>query len=522
MTSPLAEKFLSLGLALHREAKFDDALEYYRQALNADPKDERVRLAMAECYRESHHLPEALDVLDGLSSPMASNVKGMVLADMGRLTEALPLLSKAIQGMPGSPDPLVNLAGLVAKMSRAEEAMNYFLAALKLDPLHVGALSGLGLLERELRHYDNAEACLKKALEREPQRAELWNNLGLIQDEMGKRPEAQAAYRRCLDLLPGHAQAQCNLGMSLLALGKLKEGFAAYEARWRLASMPPRAFPQPQWRGEDLTGKTILLHAEQCLGDTLHFCRYAKLVKALGAAKVIFETQPALKSLLSGLEGVDVLVARDKEPLPAFDLHCPLLSLPTAMGADWSNLPTKTPYLSADAERVSEKRQWLNAQPGRKIGVAWRGNAKFRGEDWRSPGLELIVAALKASPNIRAVCLQAGGRAEFLSAFGQQALDIGHEIDQDAPAFAETAALMEGLDLIISSDTSVPHLAGALDRPTWILLPEPAEWRWLENRDDSPWYPSARLFRQTSRDDWGSALAKLQNALAEWETPTCA
>jgi hypothetical protein len=221
-----------------------------------------------------------------------------------------------------------------------------------------------------------------------------------------------------------------------------------------------------------------------------------------------------LKALLGSLDGVDLLIAEGCQPLFDFDLHCPLLSLPTVFKTSLLSIPADIPYLKAD------KSPWLSEAPGPKIGLAWHGNAKFRGEDWRSPGIGLFAEVLKSRPDVKAVCLQAGGRAEFLAALGEQALDLGHEVDTDTPPFLETASLMAGLDLVISSDTSVPHLAGALGVPTWMALPEPAEWRWLEGRDDSPWYPGMRLFRQDGRDDWASVAAKLIQALQGWR-PSC-
>ncbi|MBF0166556.1 MAG: tetratricopeptide repeat protein [Alphaproteobacteria bacterium] len=516
MRSPVAEKFLSLGVALHRERRFAEAEAYYRQALELDETDADIRLHLAESLREQDQFEEALHILGDAGTSSALNARGLALADLGRLAEALPLLSQAVKLAPSDPDPLVNLAHLVARMSRAEEAMGYFIAALKLAPLHVGALTGLGLLERDLRHFDNAAECLRRTLKQEPQRAPLWNNLALVLDEMGERVEAEAAYRKCLSLDPNAASARCNLGMTLLAQGNLEEGFKAYEARWQRSDMPPRSFAQPQWQGEPLAGKTILLHAEQCLGDSLHFCRYAPLVKSLGAERVLLEVQPPLADLMRSLKGVDLVLRQNQAPLPDFDCHCPLLSLPTLFATSLDTIPASIPYLSPDPILARDKRDWLRRQSGLKIGLAWQGNAKFRGEDWRSPGLALLARALRVVPKARLVCLQSGGRSEFLKTLGEQALDLGHEVDSQTAPFAETAALMAGLDLVISSDTSVPHLAGALGVPTWMALPMPAEWRWLEGRTDSPWYPSLRLFRQHKRDDWVSVERDLANALQEW------
>ncbi|CAA6603249.1 hypothetical protein MTBLM1_10269 [Rhodospirillaceae bacterium LM-1] len=521
MRSPLAEKYLSLGMAVHRERQSAAAEDFYRLALNEAPDDAEILVLLAEALREQDKASDALIALGKLATPSALNSRGMCLADLGRMNEALPVLAQAVSLAPSDPDPLVNLANLVARMSRVEEAMGYYLAALKLAPLHVGALSGLSLLERDLRHFGNALECARRAIGQEPGRADLWNNLALVQDEMGLRADAEASYRRCLSLAPGHAEAQCNLGMTLLAQGKLVEGFKAYEARWRRPDMPPRPFAQQQWQGESLVGKTILLLAEQCLGDTLHFCRYAPLVKARGAATVILEAQAPLVPLMRSLEGVDLILAQGAA-LPAFDCHCPLLSLPAAFGTSLETIPANIPYLKPDPAMALEKRRWLNSVPGLKIGLIWQGNAKYRGEDWRSPGLELFAQVAGARQDARIVCLQANGRSEFLAALGDQALDLDHEVDADTPPFAETAALLAGLDLVIASDTSVPHLAGAMGVPVWMALPHASEWRWLEERTDSPWYPSLRLFRQDAPDDWTAVRHRMIKALQSPEVASCA
>ncbi|MBF0267082.1 MAG: tetratricopeptide repeat protein [Alphaproteobacteria bacterium] len=521
MRSPLAEKYLSLGMAVHRERQSAAAEDFYRLALNEAPNDGEILVLLAEALREQDKAGDALTTLGELGTPSALNSRGMCLADLGRMNEALPVLAQAVSLAPSDPDPLVNLANLVARMSRVEEAMGYYLAALKLAPLHVGALSGLSLLERDRRHFGNALECARRAIGQEPGRADLWNNLALVQDEMGLRADAETSYRRCLSLAPSHAEARCNLGMTLLAQGHLIEGFKAYEARWRRPDMPPRPFAQPQWQGESLTGKAILLHGEQCLGDSLHFCRYAPLVKDKGAARVILEVQAPLVPLMRSLDGVDQIVAQGTA-LPAFDCHCPLLSLPTAFATSLETIPANIPYLKADPALALEKRRWLDSVSGLKIGLVWQGNAKYRGEDWRSPGLELFAQVAHARQDAKIVCLQANGLGAFLAAMGDQALDLGHEVDADTVPFAETAALLAGLDLVIASDTSVPHLAGALGAPVWMALPYAAEWRWLEGRTDSPWYPSLRLFRQAKPDDWTAVRQQMISALQTHRGTPCA
>jgi len=518
MKGRAADNAVALGLALHEAGRFAEAEAEYRQACALEPDHPQAIGLLADCLLKQNRPSEALALLDPYCAKHAENVRalnsrGLALMALDRPVEAAAAFSHAVRLAPEAADPLANLGLAVTNLGRPEEGLTYFLGAVQRDPRHVEALSNLGVGLREKRDLDGAIHCLRRALALAPERAALWNNLATALDELGERAQAVEAYRRCLALDPGYAPVRCNLGMSLLAQGLFEEGFAAYEGRWLRPDLPPRPFAQPLWNGEDIAGKTILLHAEQCLGDTFHFVRYVPLVARLGA-RVILECQPALKSVLAGLEGVSHLIGRDREPLPDFDCHLPLMSLPRVFATRLESIPAE-PYLSADPARTAEKRAWLAGFPGLKVGLAWRGNAKYQGTDWRSPGLEPL-ARLAAVPGLRFVGLQMDGRRELLERFGADAvLDLGHEVDAATAPFVETAALMAALDLVIASDTSVPHLAGALGRPTWLILPHPAEWRWLEERPDSPWYPSMRLFRQRPGESWEPMAERLQAALAD-------
>jgi tetratricopeptide (TPR) repeat protein len=522
MNRPAGESDLALGLALHRAGLWAEAEAAYRRAAREGGGHPEIGHLLADCLLKQERPAEALAALDAHlarrpEDARALNAQGLALMALDRPREAAIAFGHAVRLSPEAADPLVNLGLAVTRLGRPEEGLAYHLGAVQRDPRHVEALSNLGVGLREKRDLDGAIQCLRRALELAPERAALWNNLATALDEQGERAQAVEAYRRCLELDPSHPSARCNLGMSLLALGQFDEGFDAYESRWRRADLPPRPFPQPPWDGRDIAGKTILLHAEQCLGDSFHFVRYAPLVAAR-RARVVLECQPALKAVLGRLAGVAHLVARDREPLPAFDCHLPLMSLPRVFRTRIDTVPNQ-PYLAADPEIVAEKKAWLAGFPGRKVGLVWRGNAKYQGADWRSPGLEPLTV-LAGVQGVRFVSLQMDGRRELRDRFGAEAvLDLGHEIDAETAPFEETAALMAALDLVIASDTSVPHLAGALGRPTWLILPHPAEWRWLEARDDSPWYPSMRLFRQRPGESWEPVARRLQDALSEWVKP---
>jgi hypothetical protein len=295
-------------------------------------------------------------------------------------------------------------------------------------------------------------------------------------------------------------------------MGDLDAGWKEYEWRWRTQEFAPwrRDFAPPLWLGEEpLAGKTILLHAEQGLGDAIQFVRYLPLVAAR-AGKVVLEVQPALMPLLAGFAGASLIVGRG-EKLPAFDCHCPLGSLPLAFKTRLATIPAAIPYLTASDERVTRWRQRLPRTGRWRIGIAWAGNPAFKGDRTRSIGLPRFSPLLSAA-GVEIVSLQRDLRA------GDRDILCDHphvvQLGEAMADFGDTAAIISGLDLVISSDTSIVHLAGAMGKAVWVLLQYDADWRWLIGRDDSPWYPGARLFRQPAVDDWESVVARVLAELA--------
>jgi hypothetical protein len=319
-----------------------------------------------------------------------------------------------------------------------------------------------------------------------------------------------AAFQACLALDPGHTEARLNTAYVNLARGDYGPGWQASEARLG-PLVPERGFVQPRWRGEDLQGRTLLLTSEQGLGDTLQFCRYAALAARRGG-KVVLEAPPELASLLASLEGVEVVAEGD--PLPAFDLHSSLMSLPLVMGTELATVPG-APYLRADPDKAAALRERLGAATRPRVGIVWASGRRPGRPDKRAdlrrdiPLRKLLEAA---RPDIEFVSLQKGAAAEAeLKAAPGAVTDPTAQLHD----FADTAALMETLDLVISVDTAPAHLAGALGRPAIALLRYDACWRWLIGRADSPWYPSMRLLRQSAPGDWDSVVAELKTALAE-------
>ena len=366
-------------------------------------------------------------------------------------------------------------------------------------------------------------------MDSKPNAVEACTNLGNIHWEEGRCDEALACYDQALCWNSESPETHFNRARLRLLQGDWAQGWPEYECRWKTKECPGWSFPQPQWDGTDLAGRTILLLAEQGLGDTLHFIRYAPLVKQRGGT-VIVECQPALIRILSSIEGIDSFVARGL-PLPEFDVHASLLSLPGLFHTTVDNLPATVPYVHTDPALIEEWRPKLS-QPNDqesdighrtsnikrvfKVGIAWQGNPLFIGDRHRSVPL-LHFASLAKVAGVQLISLQKGaGSEQLLDIAGKfQVLDLGSHLDEACGAFMETAAVMKNLDLVITSDTAIAHLAGALAVPVWVALSFMPDWRWMLRRHDSPWYPTMRLFRQTRRGQWPDVFAEMAEELTK-------
>jgi hypothetical protein len=391
-----------------------------------------------------------------------------------------------------------------------------YLAALRVQPDLAEAHNNLGITLRHFGRFDEAVASCRAALARRPQSPEAHNNLAMALRDLGRLAEAEACCRQALALRPDYAGAHANLSAIMLLAGRLREGWAEYEWRWKVGKeLVPRPFAQPRWTGGALGDRVLLVHAEQGFGDTLQFCRYVPLIAS--GARVVLEVQQPLLRLLSGLGGVEKVVAHG-EPLPPFDLHCPMLSLPHAFATTLDDVPSRVPYLSADPAQAAIWRQRLAHLPGLRVGVAWTGNprpfhpAANAIDRRRSIPFERFMRLLDL-PGINFVSLQKGEPADRAARLppGIALHDWMHELDD----FADTAALVEALDLVVTVDTSIVHLAGALAKPVWLLNRFDTCWRWLLDRTDSAWYPTIRQFRQPRPGDWDTVLAAVRAALAQ-------
>ena len=355
--------------------------------------------------------------------------------------------------------------------------------------------------------------------------ADTHTNMGVVFKSIGDYRQAELQFDRALSIKRDDPAANFESAFLQLTLGNFRQGLPQYEARFKVPALriPQRDFRVPRWDGkESLAGKTVLVHAEQGLGDTIQFARYVALLRERGAA-VVFEVMPSLKALMASLPGTARVIARDEAPPPA-DFHCPLLSLPLAFETELATIPSSTPYLAPLQARTAFWKERLQGLRGLRVGIAWQGNAQVERLMWaRGRSMPLMaLAPLAGIADVALVSLQKGPGAEQLLnvPFRDRIVDLGHGFDAGPDAFLDSAAVMANLDLVISTDTSIAHLAGALGRPVWVALNVAADWRWLLERTDSPWYPSMCLFRQPDRTQgWDPVVADLGRALVALATP---
>jgi tetratricopeptide repeat protein len=426
-----------------------------------------------------------------------------------RLDEAERIANALVQTQPRSFHVRHLLAALAARRGRWEECIAASTAALSLQPGHPEALSNRGAALRMLGRIEAALADYDQALRGAPNAAELHNNRGVALAALNRHAEAIAAYTRALELKPAYERARFNRAMSRLVTGDFEAGWRDHESRWSGSEMHqgPRVLPGRAWDGrEDVRGRTLLLYAEQGLGDAIQFARYATLAHERGA-RVLLEVHPPLAALLAGVEGVDQVVALG-QPLPPFDLHCALMSLPLAFGTRLESIPARIPYIAAPPMHAARWRERLGAKDRPRVGLAWSGSRTLRNDANRS--IALARLAPLARSGVALVAVQKDIREADRDALRE--LGIASFADE-LHDFRDTAALVEALDLVVSVDTSAAHLAGAMGKPLWVLLPFSPDWRWLLDRDASPWYPTARLFRQPRIGDWDAVIERVAEAL---------
>ncbi len=429
---------------------------------------------------------------------------------IGNFAEAIGAYKQAINLNPNSFEALIELGVTLWEQGNFDEAFAAAEQLIALDPNHPNGYILLGHVLLDLQNLDRCVESYQSAIKLAPKHAELYNSLGLALKEKGQFKEALEAYDIAFLLAPDNAEIHNNKAILMLLSGDLRKGFHEYE--WRKLKRERygnRDYVQPEWRGEDISGKTLLIHHEQGMGDAVQFSRYLTLLEHY-KVNVIYAAHPPLRRLLSS-QG-DIQFVDPNNSNLQFDYHCPLLSLPLALGTTLDTIPAAIPYLRALPERVDKWRKRIGSE-GFKIGVAWQGSGgRFATNRLFSP---LYFKALQDLPNVRLIGLhKAPLYAPWDLPEGIHIEPLGPDFDMETDAFLDTAAAIEVLDLVISCDTAIAHIAGAMGKPCWVILRHVPHWVWMMERPDSPWYPSIRLFRQKRPGDWVSAFTEVERALS--------
>jgi hypothetical protein len=440
--------------------------------------------------------------------------RGTRLMNEGSAQEAEDAFRTALQIAPSFAEAHANLGLLLERTGRWQEAETHYLAALELQPGQLQTLLNFGAMLTALKRFAEAEAIYRQALAVDPGSHGAWSNLGVLLACTKREEDAEQCYRTAMAIAPDYAKARFNLAYLLLRQGRYEEGWARLESREWYTPLEAH-WNCPRWRGESLQGKSLLIGFEAGHGDMIQFCRYAALAKESGAARVAVLCHPGLKNLFERLHGVDQVFSFN-EPAPsiAWDFWTPPLSMPFLFQTQLHTIPARLPYLSAAPERIDFWAGIMKAGQGTfRIGLAWKGNPRFENDAERSLPSLMTLAPLRKIDGIRWFSLQKGpgeGEAARL-AHRLPLVDLAPRIED----FADTAAIIMNLDLVIAVDTAVAHLAGALGKPCWVLLPDyKTDWRWLTECRDSPWYPGVmRLFRQRTMGDWEPVIADVTSAL---------
>ena len=508
-----------LAIALHDKGQFCEAEGHYRQALRLQPNNAEAHHSLGITLMELGRLDEALASYQHAlrlnpNFDDAYNNLGNVLAQQKQLDQAIQCYRSAIRINPARAQVHFNLGIALERQGNLDTAVHSYRQALQLNPNYVEVYVNLGNTLAAQGKPEEAIRCYEQILKAKPHDAEAFTNIGNVHRDLGRFNEALACFEQALWCDPTRAGPHHNRALLWLLMGQWSAGWPEYEWRWQTPDFSRHDFRQPRWDGSPLAGRTLLVVAEQGLGDTIQFIRYLPLLQPFGG-RVIFQCQVPLQRLLVSCAGL-ADVAIQGASLPPFDYYIPLLSLPGVLGTKPTNVPAVVPYIDAEAHAVAHWRRELEPLGGFKIGIAWQGSPAYRYDRQRSIPL-VQFARLAEKPDIHLISLQKGHGSEQLTSYlGSLArperskwLDLASKLDEGSGAFLDTAAVMKNLDLVISSDTAIAHLAGALAVPVWVALPLIPDWRWLLEREDSPWYPTMRLFRQTRSGNWNDVFESI-------------
>ncbi|AWB08198.1 glycosyltransferase (plasmid) [Azospirillum humicireducens] len=522
------QQAFATALGFHQNGQAEEAARLYGEIVAADPRFAPAVNNLGLLRSDAGHDREAVALFRRALSLTPDSLNGWnnlgpLLTRLGRLDEAVRAYRASVRLKPDQPAVLNEMGIQLERLKRAGEACDAFARAAALAPGDAEIANNYGAMLRMTHRLDEAAVCFRRTIALNPQYAGAYSNLGSTVKDKGAFWEALLAFRRATRLDPDFAGAHWNEALVRLLLGDFVQGWRGYEWRWKHGRLPSpqRSFVQPRWDGSPLKGRRLLVYWEQGFGDVLQFVRYLPLLaQATGGATggaaggmaggqpVYLECQRALLPLLRRLPGT--IAVETGGPLPDFDVQIPVLSLPALFGTRLETVPARVPYLTAEPDLAARWADRLKGLAGLKVGIVWAGSPTHGNDRNRSVGLEPF-ARLAAIPGVSLVSIQKGPTE------GQAANPPGGfpllNLSPDIRDFADTAAIMAGLDLVVCVDTSVAHLAGALGVPVWVLLPFAPDWRWMLDRQDSPWYPTMRLFRQDRPGSWDDAIDRLEHAL---------
>jgi tetratricopeptide (TPR) repeat protein len=510
----------NLGIVFLSQHRLDEAVDCFRRTLELDPNHALAHYNLGVTFQTQGKLTEAIACfqralkLNPFDSEVNNNL-GTALRLQGSLNEAIFYFRRSLELKPDSAAAHFNLGSALQAQGNLTDAVVPYRRAIELKCDFGEAHSNLGTVLQSLGRIEDAIACYRQSATL-TDLPDAHYNLGSILQSQGYVDEAIDSYHRALALRPDYAEAHNNLALLMLLKGDYQRGWTEYEWRWKASKLNEPSFAKPRWNGEPLENRAILLHAEQGLGDTIQFVRYAAIVKMQNpAATIIVKCQRRLAKLLATVPYIDRLIA-EGDNVPTFDVHSPFFSLPLNVGTTVKSIPADIPYLVPHSGLVEQWRHRLAEFKGLRVGINWRGRSMQGPLRRRDIPLEFFVTLAQLS-GVTLISLQKNETRKALTDIGPSLpiVDFGPEFDTAHGAFMDTAAVMMNIHLVITSDTAVAHLAGALGVPVWLALPFVSDWRWLMNRTDSPWYPTMRLFRQKQPGNWASVFEEIKVALYE-------
>ncbi len=501
-----------LGLIYAARGDFDSAVRLIKKTININPSNYHAFYNLANIYRDNKCYNEAIDCYQKAINYYPDFVDafynlGVLYQEIGRLNDAIKCYQKAIQINPNLFNVHFNLGNAFYDMGFIEEAIISYRNAIKLNPRFTAAYYNLANILKEREQNDEAIILYKKALQLEPANIDLYHNIGILLHNKGLIEEAIKYYKKAISLNYNLAEIHFDLAFALLSIGNFEEGWIEYQWRTKLKNHSFE-FKEPEWEGT-INDCCLLLYEEQGFGDTIQFVRYCNIVANKGV-KIVLLCSESLKSIMENVKGIAGVYSY-KEQLPEFDFHCTLSKLPLIFRTDLNNIPSDVPYISVAQVLINYWRNKLNSEKHFKVGLTWAGNPEHENDKNRSCPLEKFLPLFKLK-NVEFYSLQVGASSlkKIEKPEGINIIDLTEDIKD----FSDTAALIENLDLVISVDTVIVHLAGALGKKVWTLLPFSSDWRWMINRDDSPWYPTMKLFRQPKPGDWDSVIEMVYSELS--------